>query len=123
MAKAGFKKCSCGYIWADRTEFLNDATVNLIGYQVHFEELQAGFFLFNHRIADCGTTLAMGVRDFADLYNGPVFEERMTGGQSCSGLCQQRENLERCPVHCECAFVREVIAIVRNWPTRKGRAA
>src|SRR5450759_267059 len=123
MTSAVFKKCSCGKIWADRASFLSDATVNLIGYQVHFEELQAGFLLFNHLIADCGTTLALEVRDFADLYSGPVFEERMTGSQTCPGLCQHRESLERCTVQCECAFVREVLQIVRNWPGRQGQAA
>jgi len=123
MSSAVFKKCSCGKVWADRAAFLNDATVNLIGYQVHFEELQTGLFLFNHLTADCGTTLAVEVKDFSNLYSGPVFVQRLTGSPTCLGLCLHRETLERCPAQCECAFVREVIQIVRNWPGRRGQAA
>ncbi|MEI7435828.1 MAG: hypothetical protein WCL16_03350, partial [bacterium] len=102
---------------------LNDAAVNLLGYQVNFKELEAGLFLFNHQGADCGTTLAVDVRDFAELYKGPVFVKRMTGSPACLGLCLRRESLDRCPAECECAFVREVLQIVRGWRVRKGKAA
>ncbi len=123
MANTVFKACSCGKVWSDRAAFLNDAKVTLIGYQVNFERLDAGFFMFNHLSADCGTTMAVEVSGFTDLYHGPIFEKRMTGSQACQGWCLHRESLEPCRAECECAFVREVLQIVRGWPGRKGKAA
>jgi hypothetical protein len=50
------------------------------------------------------------------LYDGPVFEERHVGDDLCPGQCLHQSNLRRCPVHCECAYVREVLHIVHEWP-------
>lgn len=113
----GFKTCTCcGFGWAAREAFLSDKRVSLLGYQVDFSELKAGFFLFNH---DCRTTLALPVALFTDLYEGPVFTERRTGSEECPGYCLRMNELRPCPVHCECAFVREVLQTLKNWP--KGR--
>ena len=112
-----FKRCTCcAAHWSSREEFLSDPDVALIGYQAHFEDLKTGFFLFNHA---CQTTMAIGVEAFLDLYQGPVFGQRATGGKNCLGYCLHRDELRACPVQCECAFVREIIQIVRNWPKRK----
>jgi hypothetical protein len=110
-----FKTCShCGRPWSGRDRFLADPTVELVGYQSFLEELELGLFLFNH--SDCGTTLAIPAEVFTDLHSGPIFSERLTGTEACAGLCQQRRSLEPCPNRCECAWVREVLQVVRAWP-------
>ena len=112
-----FKRCtSCTAVWRTRDEFLADPDVKLVGYQAHFEDLKAGFFLFNH---SCRTTVAMDVEDFLDLYDGPIFRQRATGGPDCMGYCLHRDELRLCPAQCECAFVREILQIVRNWKKRQ----
>ena len=103
----------CGSVWADRKDFLQDPEVELIGYQVNYKELAAGILLFNH---SCHTTLAIYAEEFAGLYDGPVFSERATGSSECPGYCQNEEELRPCPAKCECAFVREIIHIIRRWP-------
>jgi hypothetical protein len=111
-----FLQCTCcRAVWRTRDDFLADPEVKLVGYQVHFEELTAGLFLFNH---SCGTTLALEVEDFCGLYHGPVFRARATGGPNCKGYCQRRDELRVCPTECECAFVREILQMVRDWPKR-----
>jgi hypothetical protein len=111
-----FKQCSgCGLVWASREEFLSDAEVTLIGYQAMMEELEAGYFLFNHMHRGCGSTVSIKAGEFFDLYKGPVFRTRKSGGKECGGHCLHAEDLGRCPVKCECAFVREVIQIVLAW--------
>jgi hypothetical protein len=60
--------------------------------------------------------MALAVDLFADLYDGPIFEERATGSDDCPGHCLQETVLERCPAKCECAFVREVMAIISKAP-------
>ena len=106
-----FKTCSsCGFIWDSLQEFLDDDAVDYAGYQVSFLELETGFFLFNHT---CGTTLAVGVDAFHSLYDGPVFLERVVGTDKCPGYCLERMSLEPCPVKCECAFVREIIQVLK----------
>ncbi len=107
-----FMTCpNCGFIWPTRKAFLSDDNVFVVGYQVNFVDLKAGFFLFNHI---CGTTFTLDVRVFADLYHGPVFHERLTGGDSCPSHCLHSSNTEPCPAECECAYVREIIQILKN---------
>jgi hypothetical protein len=111
-----FKICSkCGFEWPDRSAFLSDPTVQIVGYQVHFEHLTAGLFLFNH---DCKTTLAIKAGEFEDLYNGPIFIEKLSGTESCQGHCLQRDNLHPCPSKCECAYVRSIIQKILHWPKK-----
>ncbi|MCK5850308.1 MAG: hypothetical protein KAH23_05280 [Kiritimatiellae bacterium] len=109
-----FKTCTlCHTTWLSRDDFLSDSSVELIGYQVDFEELVAGFFLLNH---DCGTTLTVSVAELKELYAGPVFETRRTGTDDCPGHCLRKDDLEPCSAKCECVFVRDIIQIVKNWP-------
>ncbi len=115
--RESFKRCtSCDAVWRTREDFLSDPDIELVGYQVHFQDLQTGLLLFNH---SCHTTLALAVEAFRDLYRGPVFQERATGGAGCPGYCTHRGELRPCLAHCECAYVREILQIVRNWKKRK----
>lgn len=123
---AGFKSCPCcPRVWATREEFLADPRIEIIGYQVHFEALDLGLLLFNH--ADCRSTLAVHVKHFRDLHTGPLFATRRTGEPECPRFCLRVDELGRCPAECECAFVREILQIIRHWPkaapVRPGEAA
>ncbi|HCE45867.1 MAG TPA: hypothetical protein DET40_20165 [Lentisphaeria bacterium] len=107
-----FKKCSgCGASWLDRSLFLSDPNVKLVGYQVHFKDLELGLFLFNH---SCGSTVSLEARNFTDLYKGPVFKDNKKNTCECGGLCLHSEELSPCPVKCECAYVREVLLLINN---------
>lgn len=111
-----FKKCTfCANIWPDRNEFLADPSVKLVGYQAFFDgDLELGLFLFNH--LKCETTLAIQAKEFTDLYDGPVFSERLANTDRCSEHCMNQSDLQPCPNQCECAYVREVVQIVTDWP-------
>jgi len=109
-----FKECPmCGFRWESRGSLLCDPCVEIIGYQVCFEDLQAGSFLFNH---SCEGTFAIRVQEFADLYHGPVYQERKTGTDECLGYCLDREQLGICLAQCECVYVREIIQLIAKWP-------
>lgn len=119
-AESPFWSCSsCGQRWATLSDFLSDVNVRLVGYQVDFNQLEAGLFLFNHITPKCGTTLACRAGNFKSLYNGPIFRECLTGGQQCPGYCQKRDMLAVCPAKCECAYVREILDIVNRWPKKQ----
>ena len=110
-----FKKCSCGESpWFTRDEFLRDEKTRLVGYQANFSHLELGYFLFNH--LTCESTLAIPAGLFKDLYEGPVFAERMTGSEACQGFCRDIDAIGPCDVQCECAYVREIMQIILNWP-------
>ena len=110
-----FRQCPrCASRWKDREEFLTDPATVVAGYQAHFRQLELGLFLFNH--ARCGTTFALHARIFADLYTGPVFQERKTGTADCQRYCKIEDELGPCTTQCECAWVREVLQIVATWP-------
>lgn len=115
-----FKQCpKCRYPWPARTDFLADPRLTLIGYQVNFKALDTGILLFNHV---CKTTLALPVRNFRDLYDGPVYAEPATGGDDCPGYCLRQNELGPCPVRCECAYVRHILQLIRDWPKTNGGA-
>ena len=119
-----FKECPhCNHKWPDRETFLADETLSLIGYQANFVNLEAGFFLFNHNIPECGTSLAIEAGEFKDLHNGPIYQERMTGKPECPGYCKQTQILDPCANKCECAYVRNVLQIVKEWPKKQTRKA
>ena len=110
-----FKKCTCCEgPWFTRDEFLQDDRIRLVGYQANFSHLELGYFLFNH--LTCESTLAIPAGLFKDLYEGPVFAERMTGTEVCQGFCKDIDAIEPCGAQCECAYVREIMQIIRNWP-------
>jgi hypothetical protein len=86
-AASCFKVCTvCGRAWPDRQSFLSDPDITVGGYQVHFKELELGFFLFNHET--CRNTLAAPVADFRDLYDG---------GRRMPGLLPARERIAPLP--------------------------
>ena len=90
---------------------MQDDGISILGYQVHFESLEEGLFLFNH---SCKGTLSVSVAAFKDLYDGPVFEIRATGTGDCPGHCLHEDELSPCPAICECAFVREIIQLFKR---------
>ena len=110
-----FKICTfCDTSWHTRDVFLQDENIQLVGYQVNFEALELGLLLFNH--LSCGTTMAIHAGLFRDLYNGPVFSERLTGSDECPGHCIHKEALDPCQTSCECAYIREILQSIRQWP-------
>jgi hypothetical protein len=112
-----FKICPCcKKAWDAREGFFSDPSLVLDGYQVNFADLDLGVFIFTHRIKGCGTSLGIEAGLFSDMYDGPVFTQRMTGKDSCPGYCLRRQELAPCSSECECAYVREIIQIVKKWP-------
>ena len=110
-----FKVCpGCGRIWPTRASFLADANLELNGYQADFGLLEDGLFCITHTLPHCLSTLAITAREFTDLCTAPRFEERRSNTDECPRLCFDPKELSRCPAHCECAFVRELLNIVRE---------
>ena len=110
MPKDNFKECTCcDSKWNTRNDFLTDPGIELIGYQVSFDELLLGLLLFNHT---CGTTVAIPVNKLRDLYTGPIYATRKTGTKECPGYCLREDELRPCPAQCECAWIRDLIQII-----------
>ncbi len=107
-----FKICpNCGKEWKFRSDFIYDPQIEIIGYQAHFKNLEKGFFLFNH---SCHGTMSIPVETFSDMYHGRIYEQRLTGSNQCHGYCLHQSNLKPCPEECECAYVRDVIQILKQ---------
>lgn len=111
-----FKKCTmCEKEWASRKEFLEDKKLQLNGYTADFEKLDFGLFYFTHTEKDCGSTITLYASNFTDLYTGEHFKEKNFGKETCPGYCLDKDELRTCDAVCECAFVREVIQIVKSY--------
>ena len=115
-----FKNCnSCKKVWLSREDFLNDPKTAIVGYQGGVKSPEDGFFYINHLEKNCLTTLAIMVREFADLYDGPHLERHRMGEQPCPNHCFYRDNLDDRPELCECRFVRFVMQKIKDWPKKK----
>jgi len=109
-----FKACpQCGKTWENRGDFLADPEIETEGYEVNFEDLISGSFHFRH---SCGGLIRFPVGTFRDLYAGPIFQECAAGSRECPEYCLRRNNLGPCPTRCECAYVRDILQIIRRWP-------
>jgi hypothetical protein len=40
----------------------------------------------------------------------------LTGTAECPEFCLHRSKLNPCPAKCECAYIREIIQAIKNWP-------
>ncbi|MDD2237079.1 MAG: hypothetical protein PHG65_07730 [Kiritimatiellae bacterium] len=115
-----FAQCSmCKTSWDTREQFISDPETEIIGYQPDFDNLLQGLLYFNHNKTGCGTTLSFNVHQFSDIYSGPIYTEHKTGGAECPGFCLHEGNLEPCPAYCACAYVREVLQILRQYNKNK----
>jgi hypothetical protein len=118
--KSIFKSCpSCHESWESREKFLADASLKLVGYQVHFKNLEEGLFLFNH--ISCKSTISIPSGRFSSLYNGPIFTKNMVGKDGCPDHCLSKTNLQSCPAECECNYVREIIQIIKAWDKKNNK--
>jgi hypothetical protein len=109
-----FKSCpSCNQAWESREDFLADSSLELVGYQVHFKDLEQGLFLFNHH--SCKSTISVKSGRFANLYKGPIYTKNMMGTESCPDHCLAKNNLQACPEQCECNYVRDIMQIIKTW--------
>lgn len=110
-----FRKCKqCGAEWASREQFFADPAVVLSGCQVDTERPRTSALLFDHKVKGCGTTIAMPVSAFSDLYSGPVHKVNWAPSAKCPRMCFDPQNFERCPAECASAFVREILVAARR---------
>jgi hypothetical protein len=115
-AGSAFKICTmCKKKWKEWDLFLCDPLVEMIGYQADIDDLEYGLFLFNHHEKNCGSTIAIRVHAFKDLYKGPVYSQCLLGTEDCHELCLHKNNLDPCPAKCECSYVRDLLQTVKNW--------
>jgi hypothetical protein len=112
-----FKQCPCCHkIWETREKFLSDPDIKIIGYKAHFEILDLGMFFFNHLVDNCCSTITIYVKQFKELYTGKYYDIDKRGTNECKGYCNSIENLNRCDAFCECAFAREIIQLIKEYP-------
>jgi hypothetical protein len=114
MAKS-FKKCTCcGNEWAALTDLIRDEQVQIIGYQAAFTDSYEGLFFFAHRTEECGTTIAVPVSSFVNLYEGPEFTAHLECTELCNGLCHSFFDFGGCSKECDMRWVRDVIEVLVN---------
>ena len=116
-----FKRCPmCGLQWNTRIDLMSDPDVEINGYLVNFNNLELGIFIFNHM--SCRGTFTINASFFTDLYKGEIFDQNLTGSEKCPEYCLYKFELKRCPERCECAYVRDVIQLVKNYPKKLSSA-
>ena len=107
-----FKVCpKCEHEWKTRDDFLNDASIRLIGFQASYDPSDRGFYLFNHLSQNegCNTSLAVNVENFVSLYNGPMYEDVRAGSEVCRGHCATIDDLAKCDAPCKNAVARDIM--------------
>ena len=110
-----FKQCPmCNTIWSGMDHFLQDPSLEIEGYQVNFDDLGKGLFYFSHNTHGCHSTMSVEANVFFYLNPHPRYTTRNTSMKDCPGYCLKKDLLVQCAAKCDCAFVRDVIAIIMN---------
>lgn len=110
-----FKACPmCAKRWESRDIFLDDRELFFNGYQANFGNIEEGLFYFTHETAECGSTMVIKALAFLPLYSGKRYTGVRQLSKECPRYCLDRNQLQRCQVHCEYAFVREVSQIIKD---------
>ena len=105
-----FTTCKhCGKTWPDREAFVADAGISISGCQVDTRHPAESALLFDHRSADCGTTMALPLRRFQDLCTGPRHKVSWAKSKMCPGMCSDPRDTAPCAKECSCAYVRAVL--------------
>lgn len=119
MQNPPFKCCpNCSKVWNTMEDFLSDPSLEFAGYQVNFVDLEGGLFYFSHVTENCGTTLAVYVKEFTSLSPRSFLNKHGKQPAGCPSLCVRKGSMEPCPVECECLWVREVMKIICDWKKR-----
>ena len=114
VAKESFKACpNCGHVWNSRNDFITINEISIVGYQPDFYNIEKGLFLFNHNYKNCGTTMAIRVEEFVDLYIKPKFDEPKIDTEECEQRCLNQNDIERCTINCKYTYVREIMQFFR----------
>ncbi len=110
-----FKTCPmCAKNWISRNSFLDDPELSFNGYQANFGIMEQGLFYFTHDNPACGSTMILKAETLLSLYKGKRHSENKQLSDDCPKLCLDIKQLDRCPTHCEFAFVREVSQIIKD---------
>ena len=108
-----FKTCPfCQSVWSDRGGFLADTSVLLVGYQANVRLPENGIFIFQHLAPECGTSLALRVIVFSDLYTGPKHPGLAFETPSCEKHCIKVDDLAGCSARCSAAYVRQLMQAI-----------
>ncbi|MBU0681290.1 MAG: hypothetical protein KKD73_07700 [Proteobacteria bacterium] len=120
MSEVPFKICPCcATVWQNREDFLEDSSLEINGYAPDFDHLLEGLFFFTHHVGGCFSTMTLKANTFAELYIGMKYQEHKTADADCPRYCFNKEELRRCEELCECAYVREIVDIIRQHPKKQ----
>ncbi len=109
-----FKTCQmCLTDWETIQAFVEDDSLFVNGYQATLGTPDEGLYLFTHMKPDCGTTLAIKVATFKDLYEGPVRETLNYGKETCPGYCNTVNELRTCNQDCSMRWVRDMLQVLK----------
>lgn len=96
-----------------RDDFLQDPKVQLQGYMGNFDVLELGILVFTHET--CGSSVSVQSEKFTDLYKGEIMQTRAMGSIECPEYCLHFDDFRKCDTACECAYIRDILQIVKNW--------
>ncbi|GMW01693.1 MAG: hypothetical protein AMXMBFR84_28300 [Candidatus Hydrogenedentota bacterium] len=103
----------CNQVWLEREGLISDPAIALAGYQANFDNLESGRFVFTH---ECGASFSVCVKSFLTLCAEHVHTGYRLNGEACPGYCMHEHELDPCGAECECAYIRNVLDVVRKWP-------
>lgn len=122
-----FKTCPlCSTSWYTIDDFIRDSEIEVIGYQPHPEKTGAGLFIFGHR--HCNSSISVQLEALSDLQVcltqdadsvyiiGPDMIQEENSTEVCYTNCLRKTDSSNGNKRCECAYVREVIQLIKHLP-------
>lgn len=109
------KSCAfCNALWDNIKQLVEDKSLDLNGYQASFRGPENGLIMLTHNVDGCNSTMAIRAGELKSLYQGQFFSEHRTEKPECPRKCLNPNDYEPCPVHCDMAWVREILQCFRT---------
>ncbi|MGD0586407.1 MAG: hypothetical protein ABSA86_11655 [Oryzomonas sp.] len=113
-----FKICPCcATEWPTKIKLLSDPSLKLHGYQGSYKNRETGVLLFTHLNPSCGSTMALDVSEFSDLYTGATYCVGKALSAEYPRYCVDPNFSAQRGTFCECGYVRDIMCTIRTLQT------
>lgn len=110
-----FKTCPCcATEWPTKSTLLSDPSLKLHGYQRSYKNREVGVLLFTHLNPSCGSTMALDVSEFSDLFTGANYCVDKALSPECPRYCVDPNFAVQRDTFCECGYVRDIMCSIRT---------
>ena len=112
------KTCSLCHRKLSARDLIFDPALDIIG-MIYDEYDQKSFYVFQHNLGDCGTSLMVDTDLFKPYIEEPISDKLIIFSPACEGHCVDIDDLQACSQNCRNAPFRHFLLFMREQKAKK----